>query len=694
MECSTGQDLAVEQLADIAAESDGSLEIVEVENPTEESGSLCIRISVSTRHLSFAEGGIPFTAREGLNLYIPFDFPDSSPSAYFLHKRYAGRPHVQWGRSICLFRSSELEWNPSDGMYGFVQRLNDWLHAAALGQLDPDDAPLRPPANYPSAGTRVVIDADAPKFPNDQPTWYGTALFERKNKICLALKGWLALEEEVPVDQISGAVVLLNQPLPMEYPDTVFGIISALWDRDVPFNGLYALLRLYALRVGNDEDLHVVIGAPMRRPTPGGPLLQHLTVWQIPASAAAGLRNTIAALSNPEDAEQAQDQFFQWAASAKIDWCRVLENRPEVTVRRDKDTTVNWLLGKRVLLLGCGALGSPSAEFIVRAKVAKLTLVDYDIVTPGTLVRQRFDDTDIGFTKASALKVDLDRVKSGTEIEHITHNLKSGIFSKFAATDYDVVIDATASRSVARVLEKELRTLEECPPIVSMCVSARAEFGMVTVRMPEFGGGPVHVTRRTKIEAFQYPAAAHFARAFWPAAQTENLLQPEPGCSEPTFVGSSADMSAHSSALFNVAIERIKALAASESCADFIAPPPSLVPSGGRAHVSFRFNAADAESESRLGYNVFLSSAARKAIDSEILTSTRVRGAEDETGGLLFGMIDESLEHIYVDYASGPPPDSDFSPQGFECGVEGTVELVAFHKKRSGGAASFVVVGT
>ena len=53
---------------------------------------------------------------------------------------------------------------------------------------------------------------------------------------------------------------------------------------------------------------------------------------------------------------------------------RVLENRPEITRRRDEGSPPAWLAGKRVLVLGCGALGAPAAEACVRAGAAALHL--------------------------------------------------------------------------------------------------------------------------------------------------------------------------------------------------------------------------------------------------------------------------------------------------------------------------------
>ena len=80
-----------------------------------------------------------------------------------------------------------------------------------------------------------------------------------------------------------------------------------------------------------------------------------------------------------------------------------MEARPEVTIRRDSGTPAAWLAGKRVLVLGCGALGAPAAEICVRAGAAEVTVADNGIVRPGILVRQPYQDADIGQYKAIAL---------------------------------------------------------------------------------------------------------------------------------------------------------------------------------------------------------------------------------------------------------------------------------------------------
>ncbi|WDV56660.1 hypothetical protein PV963_43325 [Streptomyces coeruleorubidus] len=44
-----------------------------------------------------------------------------------------------------MYRSPATEWDPADGMYGFITRVWDWFQAAAAGELDTPGEPLHPP---------------------------------------------------------------------------------------------------------------------------------------------------------------------------------------------------------------------------------------------------------------------------------------------------------------------------------------------------------------------------------------------------------------------------------------------------------------------------------------------------------------------------------------------------------------------
>ena len=146
---SEGQAWAINQLNEIARASAGTFEVVEYLEPTEEGKEIALTISVYCSGFPHKQGGIPLKVREKLRVNIPWAFPLSRPNAHFTHKRYGDFPHVRWGNSICLYQAPDVEWQPAQGMFGFMQRLNEWLKAGAAAELDPIGMPLHPPVRTP-----------------------------------------------------------------------------------------------------------------------------------------------------------------------------------------------------------------------------------------------------------------------------------------------------------------------------------------------------------------------------------------------------------------------------------------------------------------------------------------------------------------------------------------------------------------
>ena len=78
------------------------------------------------------------------------------------------------------------------------------------------------------------------------------------------------------------------------------------------------------------------------------------------------------------------------------------------------------LRASRALVIGCGALGSFSANALVRAGVGRLTVVDRDFVEPSNLQRQiLFDEADAleSLPKATAAQRHLRRINSDVVVE-------------------------------------------------------------------------------------------------------------------------------------------------------------------------------------------------------------------------------------------------------------------------------------
>ncbi len=686
-----GQQLALDQLKDIAEASDGALEIVETTFPSVDGGTLCLRVSVDTRGYERAEGGFSFRNREPINIHVPPRYPVVRPDAEFTHKRFLGYPHVQCGYHICMYLSPDFEWAATDGMYGFVQRLHEWLNDAALNNLDPEDAPLHPPVVYPRLDMGFVFDHDTPAFSPDHFFWAGAAHLKVRNRLCFDVTGWTPSSEEFPKDTRLAACLLLSTPLPMEYPDTVYKLITTLEVRGVPFHYIFTLLKLFALHQKEDEALYVVLGTPMRRRTAGEAIRQHLSVWCVGPASVADLRANVLE-DTEEDIAAAKARFFEWAASAKTDWCSVYDNREEVTYRRDGNTGANWIHGKNIAILGCGALGSHIGEYVVRAGARKITLVDKTSVKPGILVRQQYDAQHVGFTKQSAMRVNLLAIAPECDVVQLRCDLRRGLPDDLDLGETDLIIDATASRHVAASMQLELESKNDCPPLLACCVDSTASRGLATLRMPQSTAGPSDINRGAKLSAFTRNGLGCYAAAFWPDEQSTPSFQPEPGCSDPTFVGSAADVAFFSSSFFDFCVHSIQEATQNEALALFISKSNKGRMRMGVSSRSVSLPKLSTAMEALHGYRVCITAAARKSIEAEINRNVRIGDRFNETGDLLLGEIDDVLATIYLDTATGAPADSFKSPDHFECGIEGTEEICEYHRKSTGRSTSFLGV--
>jgi len=158
MSLTNGQRRALEQIRDVEAAAGGIFTVDDLIEPVSPAGFLKVEFSLGCADLARAEGGLPLEQSERFTILVPSNFPFAEPHALVAHDRFAGFPHVQWKHSLCLYQAPSTEWNPSDGMFGFLDRLHYWLRQGAIGQLDPVGAPLHPPVAYLGDGpTRIAV---------------------------------------------------------------------------------------------------------------------------------------------------------------------------------------------------------------------------------------------------------------------------------------------------------------------------------------------------------------------------------------------------------------------------------------------------------------------------------------------------------------------------------------------------------
>lgn len=144
------------------------------------------------------------------------------------------------------------------------------------------------------------------------------------------------------------------------------------------------------------------------------------------------------------------------------------------------------LLKGRVLLVGAGGLGCPTALYLAAAGVGKIGLVDADIVDKSNLQRQvLFGESDLGRPKVEAARDRLRDINPGIEV-HAHYELLTS-HNVFAVMDgYDIVVNG-CDNFPTRYLINDAAVMQK-KPVVDGSIF-RFE-GQATVYAP--GNGPCY----------------------------------------------------------------------------------------------------------------------------------------------------------------------------------------------------------
>ena len=101
------------------------------------------------------------------------------------------------------------------------------------------------------------------------------------------------------------------------------------------------------------------------------------------------------------------------------------------------------ILSAKVLIIGAGGLGSPVAEFLSRAGVGSLGIVDNDRISLSNLQRQSLYNTfDIGKFKVKIAKDKIKKINPNTKVTIYKIRLNNNNFKKII-NDYDYIVDGS-----------------------------------------------------------------------------------------------------------------------------------------------------------------------------------------------------------------------------------------------------------
>ena len=101
------------------------------------------------------------------------------------------------------------------------------------------------------------------------------------------------------------------------------------------------------------------------------------------------------------------------------------------------------ILSSKVLIVGAGGLGSPVAEFLSRAGVGSIGVVDNDKVSLSNLHRQSlYNTSDIGKFKVKIAKDKIKKINPNTKVTIYKIRLNNNNFKQII-DDYDYIVDGS-----------------------------------------------------------------------------------------------------------------------------------------------------------------------------------------------------------------------------------------------------------
>ncbi len=509
-----------------------------------------LRLRVPTADIEHGEGGLRLRDHE--EFLVTVGQSDLAPPRVDVdHLRFLNHAHVLLGTRLCLYLDPSREWDPAHGFGGLVDRLVEWLEDAAAGRFDAQTALYHAVGGvlHETAGAPSVVIRDS--LPDGVLVQHGW-LIERA-----PLRHDLTLDRDKSAAAEHVPIVHLDAALPLGAGSTLQELLSVVED---PYAGFPAPDEAFtttrwrtglavpfltsvgasAIRKPDGTAQRIVIAVP--HPTGGEP---HLLVASIPAPGADRLRAHVRASTKRSSVINIDPAKIE--PEIDVEWLPVSDERERVTTRRDSTRPVSAFAGKTVHVWGCGGLGSWVAEFVVRAGAKKVVLCDPGRITGGLLVRQNFTEADVGRSKTEALAERLRSIADTVEVVARVAHMPDP--SDMAGAD--LVIDATVSIAIGRLLDRVAATADR-PVIAQMACDVRTGTqGILTVSMPPQTTGCLTIDVRAGEAAKTAKALEPFQELWGTDADTHEII-PTRGCSTPTFHGSAADLSAVAASLASI----------------------------------------------------------------------------------------------------------------------------------------------
>ena len=370
-------------------------------------------------------------------------------------------------------------------------------------------------------------------------------------------------------------------------------------------------------------------------------------------------------------------------------------HRAPLTLRRARDISSqppDLDLGG-LLFLGCGAIGSKLILHLARSGQGKMTLVDYDELSPHNLVRHGLLHQSLGRSKAEGLRDAIEGVFYADKTVKID-TVKSSALDILLGEQGQLLdqhtwlIDATASPMMLNIL-----THAVLPPSLSCCRCEIADDGRLGLMSIE---GTGRNPRLDDLQVLAFDMALEVpALSSWLQANQQQREQPVGSILEDINIGISC-----SSETMRLADEVVSLHTATFATGFRRYATENRQYDAGRLQISL-YNEADKVPVivEQADIRPMTTVAARNDPTWEVrlrpghqeeMQELLHRAKPRETGGLLIGQVNFKRKIIYVTRVLPAPPDSKSSPYAFVRGVQDVPEKVCEIEGLTGGMLGYI----
>lgn len=251
---------------------------------------------------------------------------------------------------------------------------------------------------------------------------------------------------------INAPWILLKQPPVInewQAPETLGDLIDACNSQHID---IMNVLKNVVSKIRDGKHHLLLLGFPVPKTFGGEPEIVFWKALYLPVVSYG--KKTANGFRTNQQGWWLRDKSEILTQKTKLDWI-ISENwnQQEISQRGKMN---DFLLRKKMLLVGAGCVGASVAEILVRSGVYNLTVVDSDIFEVGNLSRHVLNVGNIGELKELSLCSYLNSLNPHANVEVIndTLTIDEEFTTNIALDKYDIIIDCTGENSVLDVFQK------------------------------------------------------------------------------------------------------------------------------------------------------------------------------------------------------------------------------------------------